>query len=178
MGKTINSNIRVSYMDSYYDEEVMKGLVKNNPLVILDNVVGKYYYHSFDGYNFKNNPPLIVETMWSLGSGVGVELSFFFDNRSPLYLPTLIIQGVVGGVSFELAKEIFKFLKSKFHKRQPIIYYSEKEGITFYEFPSETSVKEFEEGLNEIPNNSMNAKSGSTHIRSLKNKKWVKEDKD
>lgn len=165
-------------MDSYYDEEVMKGLVKNNPLVILDNVSGKYYYQSFDGYNFKKSTPLIVETMWGLGGGSGAELSFFFDNRSPLYLPTLIIQGVVGGVSFELAKEIFKFLKSKFQKRQPIIYYSEKEEITFYEFPSETSLNEFDEGLNEIPNSSKNVKPGSTYIRSLKNRKWIKEDRD
>lgn len=181
MGKAIDTNLRTTNMGlGVYDDEVMKSLIKSNPLLILDNIVGKSYYPIFDGYKFKEKvTPLILEQSWELGGG-GISpdsFSFLLDYKSNLYLPTMVINGIIGGVAFELAKEVFLLFKKKLsRKRQEVVFYSEKEEITYYEFPSETSISEFEQGLKDVPENTSKSKPQSHFIRSLKNQKWVLED--
>lgn len=167
--------------DATYDSNVLKALVKTNPLVIFDNIQGKSYYPIFDNYNFeKNEIPLMISRSWSMGGG-GITpdyLSFFLDPKSNLYLPTIVISGLIGNLSFELAKKVFSLFKDKFSgKRQTIIYYSEKDEATYYEFPSETSDKDFTEGLEDIPKTATKAAPQSYFVRSLKSKIWFLEDK-
>lgn len=159
-----------------YDGEVLRSLAKANPLLILDNVPGKQYYPVFDNYYFEDKKiPLIAEYSWSMGGGAGDVFTFVIDNAR-LYLPTIVINGVISGLSFELAKKVFKIFKSKIpRKRQTVIYYSQKEEVTYYEFSSDTSGNEFNQGLDDIPTTARKAKSQSYFVRS--NKKWILEDK-
>jgi hypothetical protein len=180
MGRTIDTNLRITNMGtSGYDYEVMRSLVRANPLLILDNIMGRNYYPIFDGYKFEEKTtPLMVETSWGMGGG-GISpdtFSFLLNEKSNLYLPAMVINGIIGGVSFELAKKVFAFFKKKLpKKRQEIVYYSEKEEITYYEFPSEATEPEFEEGIDEIPKCATQAKPQSHFVRSLKTKTWVEE---
>lgn len=166
---------------STYDEHILKSLVKTNSLVIFDNIPGKSYYPIFDNYFFEDKDiPLLIEAEWSMGGG-GISpnfLSFFLDAKSNLYLPTLVLSGIIGNASFELAKKVYALFKSKIpQKRQTLIYYSEKEEVTYYEFPSETSNQEFESGLKDIPNTAGKAEPQSYFVRSLKTSIWILEDR-
>jgi len=179
MGRSIKTNINMIHMGSEpYDSIVLKSLVKSHPLVILDNIPGKSYYPIFDDFIFEDKKkPLIITHSWSMGGGTPDLFNFFFEPKSNLYLPSIIINGIIGQISFELAKKVFNYFKSKIpNKRQPVIYYSEKEQVTYYEFPSETSLSEFEKGIDEIPKLADKEKLHSYFIRSLKIKKWIKED--
>jgi hypothetical protein len=182
MGRTIKTNIKTIHLqDGIYEPEVIKSLVKTNPLVILDNIPGKSYYPVFDNCFFKGKEiPLIISRSWSMGGG-GISpdfISFFQDPKSSLYLPAIVINGLIWPASVILAKKIYKIFKSKIpNKRQTVIYYSEQEEVTYYEFPSETSKSEFEEGLKDISEIARKFKSQTVFIRSLKNKKWVLEDR-
>ncbi len=167
--------------DVNYEPEIVKALIKTNPLVIFDNIPGKSYYPDFDNYFFKEKEiPLIVSRSWAMGGG-GISpdfISFFQDPKSSLYLPAIVINALIWPISSALAKKVYELFKSKIpKKRQTIVYYSEKEEVTYYEFPSETSKSEFEEGLEDIPETAKKSKFQSSFVRSLKNKEWVLEDK-
>jgi len=167
-------------VDGNYEPEIVKALVKTNSLVIFDNIPGKSYYPVFDNYFFKGKEiPLIISRSWSMGGG-GISpdfISFFQDPKSSLYLPAIVVNTLIWPISSALAKKVYELFKSKIpKKRQTIVYYSEKEEATYYEFPSETSKSEFEEGLEEIPEIAKKSKYQAVFIRSLKNKKWILED--
>lgn len=162
-----------------YDDEVMKSLVRSNPLLILDNIIGRSYYSVFDGYNFKEKlTPLMIGQSWELGGG-GISpdtFSFMLDYRSNLYLPAMVINGIIGGVAYDLAKKIFQFFKKRLsNKRQVIIYYSKKEEITYYEFPSEIEVSEFDEGIETIEKVANISKPQDHFVWSQKTRGWILE---
>lgn len=181
MGRSVNTNLNISYMGQQpYDENVLKSLVKTNPLVLFDNIPCKSYYPLFDDEHFEEGKiPLMIKYSWAMGGGPASPdfLSFFSDRSSALYLPTLVISGIIGNLAYDLAKKVFSIFKKKLpRKRLPLIYYSEKEEVTYYEFPSESTIKDFEEGVGEIKRTAEKATPQSHFVRSLREKKWILEE--
>src|SRR3954462_1241450 len=100
MGRTINTNIKQTIMDQQYDPIVIDSLVKTHPVVIFDNIPGKSYYPVFDNFfvDDKNPLPLYITKNWQMGGGLTSPdfINFFLNPNSSLYLPSMVINGIIG----------------------------------------------------------------------------------
>jgi hypothetical protein len=182
MGRTINTNIEQTMMgNQHYDQIVMKSLIKTYPVVMFDNIPGKSYFPIFDNFfvDEKEGVPLYISKSWQMGGGPGSPdyINYFLNPNSSLYLPSMIINGLIGSASYDLAKKIFAYLKKKFpQKRFSAIFLSKKEEVTYYEFPSETTETDFNNGIDEIPQIAEKAEPQTIFVRSLRDNGWKKED--
>lgn len=178
MGSLTNSNIDILLEEN----SNLKELVKKHPLLILDNIPGRSFLPLFSNAHFdEKSKPLIIHHTWEMGGGGGDGpasfFTFFLDPKSNLYLPTMVISGLLGNLAYDLAKKVFALFKTKKpNKRQTIIHYSESEEVTYFEVPSEMSVREFNKAVDEIPLVSKDVKAHTHFIRSIKDKKWIVED--
>jgi hypothetical protein len=188
MGKTINTNIKHIFLDeNFQGSRDITSEVKENPIVILNNVLGKDYYGVFDQYfvDQEKYTPICISVHWQLGGGgeqsVFEKISFFLTNPdSGLFLPTIVVNEVLiplaklGAIKIVLGL-ICRLKENHRTKRPRVAFYSKKGNLTNYEFPSYASIKDIRNGLLDVPRVARRSKKREYYVRDLRKNIWVKE---
>ena len=189
MGYTANTNIELIPFDpGDTKSDVLSETINKNVLVIFDNESG-VNISVFDGLYIKPNnlTPKLVSVAGGKGGGIPPEViqeitDLLLNPSGKLYLPTIVINGFIAKLTVDGTIKVLKLLFKKFksvyrRKRLRLMYYSE-ESLSYFEFPSETTEKDFENGIKEIPKAIKCSLKGKYFARSLKSEMWVEEDTD
>jgi hypothetical protein len=188
MGYLHDTNLKIIYTSELpkndhpqeLESEDTKKFIHENKIIILDTQLKTSYLHAFSGMHFSDElVPTIVELERGAGGpGFNEFLGLFLNPASDIYLPKLIISGLVVDLTKSsivfLVKELMKKLRKTEKKRQQIMYIT-GQTIEYYEFSSEAEEEDIEEGLYEIPGNSKHNKKNAYYIRGVRNKKWIEE---
>lgn len=186
MGRVIHTNIKHEVIDRSRTRDLTI-YIKDNPIIILDNVEGKSYFPVFDNFYIKDKKylPICISTYWEMGGGgAGPEtetlISFLTKPESSLFLPTIIVNAVFASLADRLLIQniirlVGKLKRSDSTKRPRVAYYSKNGRLSNYEFPSFASKDDIKKGLMLIPKYAIKAKHDDYYVYDSKNRKWVRE---